>query len=448
MKKIIEEKTEAYMPEIISHLAELVSYPTVFSDDVKPFGQANIDCLNRVLEMGRELGFKAVNVDNYAGYIEFGQGDEVIGVVGHLDVVPVSDTWKTDPFTMTQVDDRYYGRGTSDDKGGVICSLYALKILSEIKPSINKRIRLIMGCNEESGSAGLRYYISKEGYVDCGFTPDGTFPVVFGEKGMSGGLFSAPSSKILEIKGGTAGNAVAGKVTLKAVKGSFDEKIFADYITRNGLRAEITQQDDGMVLTVFGTAAHASLPEEGVNAISYTMEGLHEAGMDDEFVNAYHEKIGTGYYGEKMGLDLSDEYGRLTFNVGIIRKQDDRITCSVDIRFPVTMKKEYIKGLLDANGAPYMSNTRGGDPLFFPLDHPMIDAMLKAFYDITGQTELKPLTIGGGTYARTMHNIVAFGCDTQEFNWHIHDDNEFVTRKSLATQTAVYTQALLNLLEI
>ena len=47
-----------------------------------------------------------------------------------------------------------------------------------------------------------------------------------------------------------------------------------------------------------------------------------------------------------------------------------------------------------------------------------------------------------------MPNIVAFGCDTGEYNWHIHDDNEFVTLKSLQTQTEIYTKALINLLKI
>ena len=99
------------------------------------------------------------------------------------------------------------------------------------------------------------------------------------------------------------------------------------------------------------------------------------------------------------------------------------------------------------NGEGYILEPRGADPLFFPLDHPMIKAMLKAYYEVT-DSDLQPLTIGGGTYAREMANIVAFGCDTQEYKWHIHDDNEFVTLKSLQTQTEVYANALLNLLEI
>ncbi|MBR0230383.1 MAG: M20/M25/M40 family metallo-hydrolase, partial [Erysipelotrichaceae bacterium] len=114
----IKERVQELMPELLENLSELVSYNSVFSEDAKPFGQGNIDCLHAALELGRKYGFKAVSVDNYAGYIEMGEGDEVIGIVGHLDVVPVSDTWKTDPFKMTLIDGKWYGRGTSDDKGG------------------------------------------------------------------------------------------------------------------------------------------------------------------------------------------------------------------------------------------------------------------------------------------------------------------------------------------
>ena len=111
------------------------------------------------------------------------------------------------------------------------------------------------------------------------------------------------------------------------------------------------------------------------------------------------------------------------------------------------MTNKPIIEMLIKNGEGHVINAGGADPLFFPLDHPMIKAMLKAYYDVT-ESDKEPITMGGGTYARTMPNIVAFGCDTGEYNWHIHDDNEFVTLKSLQQQTEIYTEALLNLLEI
>ena len=446
MKELIKQKVIEYTPELLRYLEELVSYPSVLNDDAPPFGQANIDCLNHAMQIGRNLGFTSVNVDNYAGYIEIGKGEKLIGIVGHLDVVPVSDTWKTDPFKMTLIDGKYYGRGTSDDKGGVVCGLIAMKIVNELVPDLNKRIRLIMGCNEENGSACLRYYVEKHGAVDYGFTPDGSFPVVFGEKGMIFATLKAPTSKILAIRGGTAHNAVCASVIIEVPAYSFNQSDLYDYLDANGLD-HFVSKGETWKLHVFGTAAHASTPEEGVNAISYAMEGLYKAGFDDEFVNVYHELVSTGYYGEKTGIDLHDEYGRLTFNIGVIKKVDDTVETSIDIRFPVTMKSAPIIEEMVKNGKGYIIDAEGEEPLFFPLEHPMIQAMLKAYYDVT-DSQYEPLTMGGGTYARDMPNIVAFGCDTQEFNWHIHDDNEFVTLKSLQTQTEVYANALLNLLEI
>ncbi|MCR5067556.1 MAG: Sapep family Mn(2+)-dependent dipeptidase, partial [Erysipelotrichaceae bacterium] len=203
-----------YKDDIIRDLGMLVSYPSVFSEDAPPFGQANIDCLNAALKLAESYGFKTVNMDNYCGYVEMGEGDEIIGILAHLDVVPVGSGWSSDPFVMRQEGDRLYGRGTSDDKGAGICSLTALRMLKDNNIPLNKRIRLIWGCNEESGSRGVRHYVEKEGYVDCGFTPDGEFPLVFGEKGMIAAVLKAPSDKILTIEAGNARNIVPGKCVM------------------------------------------------------------------------------------------------------------------------------------------------------------------------------------------------------------------------------------------
>ena len=126
MKK---EDVLPYKDQMIADLATLVSYPSVYSDDAEPFGKANIDCLNAALKIAEGYGFKTVNMDNYCGYVEMGEGDEIIGILAHLDVVPVSSGWSSDPFVMRQEGDRLYGRGTSDDKGAGIASLTAMRML-------------------------------------------------------------------------------------------------------------------------------------------------------------------------------------------------------------------------------------------------------------------------------------------------------------------------------
>ena len=435
-----------YKDEMIDQLAQLVSYPSTYqpNQDNTPFGISNRDCLNKALEIASSYGFKTVNLDNYCGYIEMGQGEEIIGILAHLDVVPVSDTWNSDPFKLTIIDDKIYGRGTSDDKGAVVCSLTALRMLKEKEHTFTKRVRLILGCNEESGSRGVEYYIEKEGHVDCGFTPDGEFPLVFGEKGMVHGLLSGKSTKIEDIKAGTVANAVAAKCNVVLKDNCINTEKLAEFFNKHNIK----YQYQNNTLTVFGIAAHASTPQLGVNAISYAMEALYYSGINDEMVDTYHKLVGLTYNGENASVDFKDKYGDLTLNVGLAFKENDKLCFTIDIRFPVTMKHETIIEKLQQVSNGSISNLEGVDPLFFPEDHPMIKALHKAYVDVTNDTQHLPMTIGGGTYAKDMHNIVAFGCDDGKFDYHIHDDNEFVTWDSMLTQTACYYQAILNLLEI
>ena len=435
-----------YKDEMIDQLAQLVSYPSTYqpNQDNTPFGISNRDCLNKALEIASSYGFKTVNLDNYCGYIEMGQGEEIIGILAHLDVVPVSDTWNSDPFKLTIIDDKMYGRGTSDDKGAVVCSLTALRMLKEKEHTFTKRVRLILGCNEESGSRGVEYYIEKEGHVDCGFTPDGEFPLVFGEKGMVHGLLSGKSTKIEDIKAGTVANAVAAKCNVVLKDNCINTEKLAEFFNKHNIKYQYQTN----TLPVFGIAAHASTPQLGVNAISYAMEALYYSGINDEMVDTYHKLVGLTYNGENASVDFKDKYGDLTLNVGLAFKENDKLCFTIDIRFPVTMKHETIIEKLQQVSNGSISNLEGVDPLFFPEDHPMIKALHKAYVDVTNDTQHLPMTIGGGTYAKDMHNIVAFGCDDGKFDYHIHDDNEFVTWDSMLTQTAGYYQAILNLLEI
>ena len=186
---------------MLNELGELVSYNSVYSEDVAPFGLKNREVLDRALEIFESKGLKTKNLDYYCGYGEVGEGDEVIGILAHLDVVPCGEGWNSDPFKMTEKDGYVYGRGVTDDKGAVIASLYAIKYLLDTGYKFNKRVRLIVGCNEESGSKCIKHYVEKEGHIDYGFTPDADFPGIYGEKGMVGGLFAGKSDKILDIKG-------------------------------------------------------------------------------------------------------------------------------------------------------------------------------------------------------------------------------------------------------
>ena len=202
VKKFIEENFE----NMKSDLKELVSFNSVYCNDEAPFGSTNRKVLDKALALMEEKGLRPNNVDYYAGFGEVGQGDKIIGILAHLDIVPAGEGWDSDPFTMIEKDGYVFGRGVSDDKGAAVASMYALKYLIDEGYKFKKRVRLILGCNEETGSACIRHYVEKHGHIDYGFTPDGGFPGIYAEKGMYGGSIVGHSTKIIDIRGGEASN--------------------------------------------------------------------------------------------------------------------------------------------------------------------------------------------------------------------------------------------------
>ncbi len=451
----IKTMVAGYKDEMIDRIGKLVAIHSVESESEEnaPFGKGPAEALNTALQMLADDGFKTVNLDNYIGYAEIGEGDQTIGVVGHLDVVPAvkEDGWNSDPFEMVIDGDTLYGRGVADDKGAVVASMVALKVIRDLNVPLNKKIRLIMGTNEETGSKCLAHYVQKEGDVDYGFTPDGDFPCVHGEKGMVQAKYFSKSTTIRNIRGGTAKNVVCPKVTIEVEKCSYSGKTLTDFFHNNNIDFIVNAKEDSDEITVIGKAAHASIPHLGVNAISWLFAGLKAAGFQDPFVDFYTEKFGLETNGESLECALVDEYGALTLNCGVISMQDGIIEGSIDIRFPVTMHSKTIVKALVENGV-----SDGGEievlgvaePLFFQPDSPLITSLVSAYQEVTGDTESKPFTLGGGTYAKGIKNTVAFGCAFPGKDYRIHDANEWVPIDELLLQAEIYVKGILKLLEL
>ncbi len=451
----IRPLVEKYREELVERLSALVAINSVRSETLPdaPFGSGPRDALVAALQMLESDGFHTVNLDNYAGYAEMGEGSDVLGMIGHLDIVPAdkADGWDTDPFEAVIKDGVIYGRGVSDDKGAVVACMVAMKVLRDIGFPLRKRIRLIMGTNEESGSLGLKYYVEKEGDVTYGFTPDGDFPGVYGEKGMIGAVYRSKNTCIQDIEGGMAGNVVCGRCRVKLPRNCYSGKRLREYFDQNNIDYLIEEEGDSSLITVFGVPAHASTPELGVNAISNLMVGLKEAGLQDPFVEFYCTHFGLTTDGSGLGCNCKDEYGALTENNGMIWMKDGVIEGTIDIRYPVTMTAKKVirlmEGYLEDEGGS-VEITRTSEPLFYSPNSPLVSSLVKAYRDVTGDTETEPMTIGGGTYAKSIGNTIAFGCAFPGRDYHIHNTNEFCEIDELMKQAEIYVQALLNLLEL
>ncbi len=450
---------ESLKTELIESTKTLIQHKSVkapASGDA-PFGEDIKKTLLYMLELGQSMGFKTKNIDNYAGYIEFGEGQEMLGILCHLDVVPEGDGWTYPPFSGTEVNGRIYGRGTLDDKGPAMASLFAMKALKESGFKPNKRVRLILGTDEESGSECMDYYLKHEETPTVAFSPDADFPVIHGEMGIilmklkkvfvdkveDGGI------KIIHIKGGNAPNMVPDYAEAKLLETTPIKTIVEGFNASKGTSLTYEKEGDYAFVKAYGKSAHGSTPEEGVNAISMLLEFLDlidlEIGDASNFVRFFNRTIGMTYNGENFGIGLEDDYNKLVLNLGLIDVNEDEGSVVINIRYPITVKESLVRiGIENTveSGGLDIEGWRHVEPLFFEPTHPLVTTLMDVYKNHTGDQNAKPLTIGGGTYARSIPNAIAFGALLPGREDNMHQKDEYILVDDLIQITEIFISAI------
>ncbi|MBR6585428.1 MAG: dipeptidase PepV [Firmicutes bacterium] len=436
--------------------------------EVYPFGMGVHESLVKVLTMGEKMGFEVKNVDNYGGHIDFkGKGDKVMAILGHLDVVPAGSGWDFDPYGGEVADGKIYGRGTTDNKGPVISCLYAMKALKEAGYQPECTIRLILGLDEETGWKGMKYYFDHVERPDFGFTPDADFPVINGEKGMlvfglakkfSASSASAKGLELRSLQGGTAPNSVADScraVVRSGQDGDYDKirEIVRVYKEETGYKVNVKGVGKSLEITTSGVSAHGATPWKGLNAISVMMQLLGRLNFVNEdhndFIQFYNDHIGFNLHGENLGVDISDEpSGRLVFNVGMVELDPEAGKLVINIRYPVTADGEEVLEKIAETLDRYeigLIRAEHKAPIFREVDSPMVKLLMDIYQKHTGDTESKPLVIGGGTYARSTPNIIAYGALFPGDEDLMHQKNECVTIERFEQMTKIYAEAIYKL---
>ncbi|KMT22599.1 dipeptidase PepV [Clostridium cylindrosporum] len=460
----LEKTIDVLREEIIKSTRELIAIESIESSpkDNMPFGENIQKALDYALNLSRKMGFKVVNLDNYIGYAEFGEGDEYIAILGHLDVVPEGEGWIGSPYSGDLIDGKIYGRGALDDKGPTIAALYALKAIKDSNIKINKRVRIIFGTNEETGCTDIPYYLEREKPPIMGFTPDADFPVIHGEKGLL--IFDVmkevldrqtSSFKVVYIKGGTRENMVPDyceSEILTEEKSKFID-IFKRFIDDTYFDMKFEETDMGFIIKSYGVSAHGSTPHLGKNAIMQLVNLLALLNLNGslgEFISFLNNKISFSTKGEGLEINLHDEVsGSLSMNLGIIDVKMERCLVSLDVRHPVTFKLEDVMKPLKKNlikEGMKIQNLTYNDPLYFDVDHPLVKSLQDVYCKITGE-DVGPITIGGGTYAKEMPNTVAFGPSFPGNEDVAHKPNEYISVEDLITCCKIYSNAILKLSE-
>ncbi|MBT2217379.1 dipeptidase PepV [Virgibacillus dakarensis] len=427
-----------------------------------PLGQGVRDALQYMLGLGEKDGFRTKNVGNLAGHLEMGAGKELLGILGHVDVVPEGDGWSVDPYNAVIKDGKIYARGSSDDKGPTVAAYYGMKIVNELGLPLGKRVRLIIGTDEESDWRGVAHYFQEEEMPSTGFVPDADFPVIYAEKGIADFDIVQPprleqsnvALVLLSFQSGRRYNMVPdfAKVHVKL----WDEAAgliqkYQDFLKGSELDGDVSVNEDELVLTLAGVSAHGAEPRNGKNAGIFMSQFLQTLNLDasgKKFIDSIAQFYNRSR-GETFAISYRDEdSGDLTINVGIMNYSTEmggRI--GLNMRYPVTFDIEAGKAKIQAELAEnglQLENFSDSKPTYVKKDDPLIQTLQKVYEEQTGD-KAELLAIGGGTYARALDHGVAFGALFPGREDVMHQKDEYAIVEDLLRATAIYAQAIYEL---
>lgn len=445
------KKAKEYTPKWIEMTKKLVSFESVLEEfkpnSDAPFGEENKKALNWMLDYAKENGFEVKNCDNYAGDITFGEGNETLGILAHLDVVPAVGKWTNYPFdaTLTQ-EGKLVGRGVNDDKGPLAAAYFALEILRDMGVKPSRKIKLIMGCDEETGSRCLAHYFEKNPMPEIGFSPDACFPCINGEKaGVSFDIVGKlKNSAIVSMYAGERYNIVPSECKMTLNVDLKNE--YLQYLKDNNYNGEII----GDEYVAYGVSAHAMCPEKGLNASFILFDFINQY-KPCELSKFMVEYINFDPFGEKTGIDVSHfELGVLTMNVGIVRISDENVRIGFDCRVPVENHDKVMKEKFDDLLKDTLLETkfnRSGKIHYVPKDSYLVSTLMDSYKSITNDNENGPYSIGGGTYAKFIDNAVAFGPQFVGSEDVDHQADEYVYVDDYTKVIAIYAKAIYELVK-
>ncbi len=440
----VDSFLETNKEEILKTLIDLVRIPSVRGEAMEnaPFGKECARLLEASAKLYKKMGLNPIK-NAQEGYLtaEYGEGEKLLGIFAHGDVVPPGDGWLfTKPFDPIIKDGLLIGRGCNDDKSGLVQMLYVVKMLETLNIKLKNRLLLFTGTNEESGMEDVRTFVKNEKMPDVSIIPDGSYPFYSGEKGRVTLLLQSklPFQDILSFTGGDCYNKVLDAASVTFTKNQIlyteiNEKI----AEKNAFTLSETEKE--LKLSAVGRTAHAAGPAEGLNAAFLLAELLSDCqslSENDRAILWEMAEMLETHYGDTLGIAGSDSvFGRLTCVNGMVKTVDKHPTLSFDIRYGLQITGKEILGKVQTIKQNWEITEHGSsDGYNLENSHPVAKALRKAYSFISGD-DRDGAKMAAGTYARHLRNAFSVGtiatykgkADFPEGHGGVHQPDEAIS---------------------
>lgn len=460
----IEAYIDAHRAEMLDDICDLcrINSEKMPYKEGMPYGEGAFTALAVALGKAEGYGFTINNYDNYVGTVDMNKKAPQLDILAHLDVVPAGEGWtETEPFEPVEKDGKLFGRGTADDKGPAVAALYAMRAVKELNIPLKKNVRLILGTDEECGSSDIAHYYAVEKEAPMTFSPDGAFPVVNTEKGSLNGHFTAKweaSDKLPRLTRFEAGikvNVVPGKAcaVVEGLDYNVLEKTAAAVEKKTGIHFELDTDSDDTTITAIGQGAHASMPEDGNNALTGLLVYLNELPLAEcpqtAMLRNLLDLIPHGETdGKSLGIAMSDDLsGPLTLAFSLLEITETCLDGMFDSRCPVCATEENVMETVRKNMAAKgitMDTEYMRPPHHVDGNSEFVKTLLKAYEDYTGRKGAC-ISMGGGTYVHDLKNGVAFGAAMPEIDNHMHGADEYAVIDVLLVSAKIFAQVIVDL---
>lgn len=461
-KKLAESKKDDLLRDLVELIAINSTRDMTKSTKETPVGPGPVVALKKFLSYAERDGFNVKNVDNYAGRVDFGEGEERLGIAVHVDTVPAGDGWKLDPYKAIIKNGKVYGRGSGDNKGPALAAYYAMLILKENGFKPKKKIDFIIGTDEETDWIGMKYYLKKEPAPDIVFSPDSGFPIVNGQSGLAV-LNTRFTGKDIEGKvvlqsffSGLANNMIPSSAKCEISGNNLDEvsERYSKYLKENGLVGDAEIKNESLKLTLEGVASHASIPWKGKNAATYLarfLKDLDFAGRDKDYLNFVGEVEFEDFYGEKLGIANEDpDLGRSVNCAGVFRYQrGGEALIKSDIRYsrgtsPEKMSSQLNEKFGEICRTTYQPYEDFEKPHYVSKDDPFVKTLLRVYEKQTGKKGHEVIS-AGANYGRFFKRGVGFGPTPEGAPSTAHAIDEYINISELIDGIAIYAEVIYEL---